>query len=94
MEVLANSVVIILQYINVSNNTLYTLNLHHVICQVYLNNKREVTPYMGLLSRELCRRPQWAHLAESSTAEALREDAIPRKAYVEQLGFQRLNSYY
>ena len=30
------TVVIILQYINDQINTLYILNLHHVICQLYL----------------------------------------------------------
>ena len=34
-------VVIILQYINVSNKHLYILNLHNVICQLYLNKTRE-----------------------------------------------------
>ena len=38
MEVLANAMAeIILQYISVSNHTLYTLNLHNVIWQLYLN---------------------------------------------------------
>ena len=36
MEVLA-MVVIILQYINVSNQHMFTLNLYNVICQLYLN---------------------------------------------------------
>ena len=38
MEVLAKAmVVIILQYISVSNQHVYTLNLHKVICQLYFN---------------------------------------------------------
>lgn len=41
MEVLANAmVVIILQYISVSNK-LHTLNLHSVIYRLYLNKARE-----------------------------------------------------
>jgi len=37
MQVLTNpTVVIILQYINDQINTLYILNLHNVICQLYL----------------------------------------------------------
>lgn len=40
MEILANvMVIIVLQYKGVSNqiNTLYTLKLHNVVCQLYLN---------------------------------------------------------
>ena len=38
IEVLTNAVmVIILQYMNDQINTLYTLNLHNVIYQLYLN---------------------------------------------------------
>ena len=38
MQVLTNpTVVIILQYINDQINTLYILNLHNVICQLYFN---------------------------------------------------------
>lgn len=44
MEVLANSTVeIILKYINVSNHV-YTLNLHNVLCQIYLNKKIAILP--------------------------------------------------
>lgn len=39
---------------------------------------------MGLKSRELCRRPQGAHLVAQAQPKH-REDAIPRKAYVEKL---------
>lgn len=55
LEVLANAMVIsILQYISVSNqtNTLYTLNLHNVIRQLYLNEavgKKEI-PHSQKLS--------------------------------------------
>ena len=36
-------VVIISQYTNVSINTLYTLKLHNVICQLYLSKSGEKT---------------------------------------------------
>lgn len=42
MQVLANTIVIIiLQYINVSNKHMYTLNLHAIICKLYLNKARK-----------------------------------------------------
>ena len=38
MEVLVNTVVVVLlQYMSVSNQHMYTLNLHNVIYQLYLN---------------------------------------------------------
>ena len=46
MEVFADApVVIILQYISDQINRLYTLHLHSVICQLYLNNagKKELS---------------------------------------------------
>lgn len=40
MKVLANAtVVILMQFINVPDDTLHTLNLLHVMCQLYLNKK-------------------------------------------------------
>lgn len=42
MDVLTNFIVIILLYIYVFQiNTLYTLNLHNVICQLYLSKAGE-----------------------------------------------------
>lgn len=42
MEVLANStVVIILRHLSVSSQHIYSLNLHNVICQLYLSKSGE-----------------------------------------------------
>lgn len=41
-EVLAKAtVVIILQYVSVKVKVLYSLNLYDIICQLYLNEKKE-----------------------------------------------------
>ena len=40
MEVLASFIAVIIHYINVSKQLLYTLNLPYVICQLYLNDKK------------------------------------------------------
>ena len=54
MEMLANtSVVIILQDINVEINTWYALNLHSVICQLYLNFLKKQKLFKFKLKNEI-----------------------------------------
>lgn len=52
-EVLANTVVTnIVQYVNVSIDTLHNLNLHNAICQLYLN-KHNNSFFFLIFSSEL-----------------------------------------
>lgn len=41
MDVWTKHMVIISQYIRLSNNMLYNLNLYNVVCQLHLNNDQK-----------------------------------------------------